>query len=121
MTALNLKKYLKLVAVIILLPLASCQKKDSSSNKPASPLEARGKGVYFSNCIACHNPDPRLDGSIGPAVAGSSLELVTHRVLSRSYPPGYKPKRASEVMPDFPQLKEDIPALHAYLNSFNQQ
>ncbi len=113
-------KFLVLLGATLLLPLVSCQKNDAPK-KALSPLEARGKGTYLANCIACHNPDPTIDGSIGPAIAGSSLELVTTRVLTRSYPVGYTPKRKSEVMPDFPQLKDDIPGLHAYLNSFNQK
>ena len=116
----NIKKLVMVVGAACLLPLLSCQKNENPT-KPLSELEARGKGVFLSNCIACHNPDPRLDGSIGPAIAGSSLDLITHRVLTRDYPPGYTPKRSSEVMPDFPQLKDDVPGLHAYLNSFNQK
>lgn len=117
---MNLKSFkFILVSGAIALSLVSCQKSDTPK-KTLSPLESRGKGVYISNCIACHNPDPRLDGSIGPAIADSGLELITHRVLTRSYPLGYKPKRSSEVMPDFPQLKNDVPALHAYLNSFTK-
>lgn len=112
-------KFLILVGALILLPLVSCQKNDLPK-QPLSALESRGKGVYFSNCIACHNPNPTLDGSIGPAVAGSGLDLITHRVLTRDYPPGYKPKRNSEVMPDFPQLKDDVPGLHAFLNTFKK-
>ncbi len=104
---------------VLLLSLVSCQKNESQ--RPLSALEARGKASFMSNCIVCHNPNPTIDGSIGPAIAGSSLELVTARVLTRSYPPGYKPKRDTEVMPDFPQLKDDVAALHAYLNSFNQK
>lgn len=113
----NSRKFLFVVGGALLLPLMSCQK-NAENQRPLTALEARGKGVYFSNCIQCHNPDPNLDGSIGPAVAGSSLDLITHRVLTRDYPTGYKPKRTSEVMPDFPQLKDDVPGLHAYLNSF---
>ncbi len=102
----------------VCLPLVSCQKNDASKAVALTPLESRGKGTYLSNCIACHNPDPKLDGSIGPAIAGSSLELLEARLLHQSYPPGYKPKRASGSMPDFTQLKEDIPALQAYLATF---
>lgn len=106
----------------LFLLLNGCQKDSSnqSSQRPLTALEARGKGVFLANCIACHNPDPRIDGSIGPAIAFSSLALVEARVLTRSYPKGYTPKRKSEIMPDFPQLKDDIPALHAYLNSFTK-
>lgn len=114
----KLPNFLFLVGAASLLSLVSCQKSEPS--KPLTSLESRGKAVFISNCIACHNPNPRLDGSIGPAIAGSSLDLINHRVLTRDYPPGYKPKRSSEVMPDFPQLKPDVPALHAYLNSFTK-
>lgn len=106
--------------IVVLLSLFACQKKEETPSAPLSDLAKRGRAVYLANCIACHNPDPRLAGSIGPDIAGSSLELVQARVLTRGYPPGYKPKRTSSQMPDFPQLKEDIPGLHAYLNSFNK-
>jgi len=118
MSLLNSKKILILVGAAML-SLVSCQKNDLPKG-PLSALESRGKGVYTSNCIACHNPNPSLDGSIGPAIAGSGLDLITHRVLTRDYPPGYKPKRNSEVMPDFPQLKDDVPGLHAYLSLFKK-
>lgn len=113
--------FYKFIVLSLFLGLISCQKaadqKSSANTKPLSPLAQKGKGVFMSNCIACHNMDPRLDGSIGPAIAGSSMELLTHRILTRDYPAGYMPKRKSEQMPDFPQLKEEIPAIHAYLNS----
>ncbi len=108
-----------LLVVGISLPLVSCQKEQGTSQTvPLTALESRGKGVYLSNCIACHNPNANLDGSIGPAVARSSLELLEARLLHQSYPPGYKPKRASGNMPEFTQLKDDIPALQAYLATF---
>ena len=94
--------------------IASCSKEgDQSSAK--SPDWQRGRGVYLANCIACHNSDPSKDGSIGPAIAGSSKELLEARVLSTSYPPNYKPKRPTKVMPQFPFLKEELPYLAAYL------
>jgi hypothetical protein len=61
--------------------------------------------------------NPKKAGPLGPDIAGSSLELITARVLTVSYPPGYKPKRATKAMKPLPQLREQIPALHAYLNS----
>lgn len=73
--------------------------------------------MYQSNCTACHAPDPRVAGSLGPEIAKSPLELVQSRVLKADYPPGYTPKRKSKIMQPLPQLKDDIPALHAYLNS----
>lgn len=113
---LNSKKKIILVGSV-LISLGSCQKNDIPK-KILSPLESKGRAVFISNCISCHNPNPTLDGSIGPRISGSSLDLITHRVLTRDYPAGYMPKRSSEIMPGFPQLKNDIPALHAYLNSF---
>lgn len=71
--------------------------------------------MYVANCTACHNADPALDGSLGPATAGSSIELLEARLLRNSYPEGYIPKRDSRVMMALPYLKDDIPALAAYL------
>lgn len=82
----------------------------------ASKLSARGEQIYKLNCIACHNPDPKQDGALGPAISGSSLELITARVLKAKYPEGYKPKRETHTMPALPQLEAEIPALHAFLN-----
>ena len=106
-----------LLPVLVMTTMTSCKKEDS---KPLSELETRGKGLFMANCTACHNPDPRLAGSIGPEIAGSSLELITSRVLHQSYPSGYRPKRKSSLMPALPFLEHDIPALHAYLNSFTK-
>ena len=81
-----------------------------------SPVEL-GRRAYVANCTACHNPDPTKEGTIGPAVAGSSLALVEARVLRAEYPPGHTPKRPSALMPAQPYLKKDVPDLAAYLGS----
>ena len=78
---------------------------------------AAGREVYLGNCIACHNPDPKLDGSLGPAIAGASAELVEARVLRAEYPPGYTPKRDTRSMVAMPFLEPRLPALIAYLES----
>src|SRR4026207_527270 len=94
--------------------IAGCSKEsDQSSGK--SPDWQRGRAVFLANCVACHNNDPSKDGPIGPAIKGSSRELLDARVLSTSYPPNYKPKRPTKVMPQFPFLKDEIPYLAAYL------
>jgi mono/diheme cytochrome c family protein len=96
--------------------IAACTQKESSSPiPPENPLAEQGKRVYLANCIACHNPDPAKNGVIGPAIAGSSLELLKARVLEAKYPPGYKPKRESNSMAPLPHLKADLPALQAFL------
>lgn len=88
---------------------------DDTSKTVSNPNAARGRGVYLANCVACHNNDPARDGPIGPAIKGSPKELLEARVLSTSYPPNYRPKRATKIMPQFPFLKDEIPYLAAYL------
>ncbi|MBP9680830.1 MAG: cytochrome c [Bacteriovorax sp.] len=114
----SLKIFLGAVCLLPVFTFLSCTQENS---RPLSALENRGKSVYMGNCIACHNQDPRLIGSVGPDVAGSSLELLSARVIHQSYPPGHKPKRATGLMPALPFLKADLPALHAYLNSFSKK
>lgn len=115
MNFLICKKKIILVGAV-LLSLGSCQKNEAYSTSSLSEIESRGKSVYLANCIACHHINPSLAGSIGPVIEGSSLELLTHKVLTRDYPQGYTPKRNSDVMPSFAHLKNDVEALHAYLN-----
>jgi mono/diheme cytochrome c family protein len=103
---------------LIIAPLffLACTKSNESAVNPLSPLAARGKTVYMSNCIACHNSDPSKDGSLGPALKGSSKELIEARVMRAEYPAGYTPKRNTKVMVALPQLKAELDALHAFLN-----
>lgn len=93
--------------------LAAC---GSESTAELSELAQKGERIYLNVCIACHNANPALDGAVGPANAGASLELLEAKLLRGEYPPGYTPKRAGGAMPRFEYLKDDIPALHAYLN-----
>lgn len=94
-----------------------CTKKSSKPAANESEDVKRGRTVYMSNCIACHNSDPRRAGTLGPDVYGSSLTLLEHKVVQGVYPPGHEPKRKSQAMPPLPQLKDDVPALHAFLNA----
>jgi mono/diheme cytochrome c family protein len=103
-----------IVTVLLLTAITGCSN-DTDQASGKSPDLRRGRSVYLANCIACHSNDPSKDGPIGPAIAGSSKELLESRVLSTSYPPNYKPKRPTKVMPQFPFLKEEIPYLAAYL------
>ncbi len=78
---------------------------------------ARGREIFMTACIACHGDDPARDGALGPAIKGSSRALLAARLefgngdFSKSYPPGYTPKRDTRIMPPFPDLKGDIAAL----------
>ena len=91
----------------------ACNKRDAN----ADPKVLAGRGVYLANCIACHNMNPERDGSLGPAIKGSSLELLQARVLRGEYPPGYAPKRATKMMVKLPLMEADVEKLHAFLNS----
>ena len=84
--------------------------------KKLTPVE-RGRVIYLTNCVVCHNRDPNLPGSQGPPIAGSSRELVEARVLHLAYPPGYKPKRTTHGMRAIPTLAPEIGNIAAYLQS----
>jgi len=90
--------------------LSGCS--ESGSRDPAAE---RGRQIYLAQCITCHNTDPSLPGAVGPAVRGSSRELLEAKVVRGTYPPGYTPKRTTRVMPPQPGLEPDIPNLAAFL------
>ena len=102
---------MKLIQIIGLISMAMIV----SSTAWAAGDAAKGKQVFMANCIACHNPDPGKDGAVGPAVKGSSAELVKVRVLQAKYPAGYKPKRDTNLMPPLPHLAGSIDDLAAFL------
>lgn len=79
---------------------------------------AKGKRLYLSNCIVCHNKDPKLKGGLGPELIDSPLELMKVKVTTGRYPEGYpNPKRKTKIMKSFPQLEKDVPDIHAYIQS----
>ena len=94
--------------VVLALVVGGC---GQNGNDAAS----RGKQVYLTECIACHHSDPAKDGPLGPAVKGSSQELLEAKILRGSYPPGYTPKRPTALMPPMPKLAAKIPDLAAFL------
>ncbi|MFI5315059.1 MAG: c-type cytochrome [Myxococcota bacterium] len=104
----------RLLAVAALAAVAACKPGGSD------PVEL-GRKAFAANCTACHNPDPTKEGSVGPAIAGSSLELVRARVLRAEYPPGYTPKRDTHLMPAQPFLAGDVENLAAYLGSLGRR
>ncbi len=111
----------KITLAILSIGLWSCTKTTAPTSAPPVEMQKvnlveKGQKVYSQNCVACHNPNPKLDGAIGPSLYGSSLELISARVLKASYPAGYKPKRTSSLMPALAGLEKEIPALHAFLN-----
>jgi mono/diheme cytochrome c family protein len=99
----------KRLLLALLIPLlGAC---GGNGNDPAS----LGKQVYLVECIACHNMDPTRDGTLGPALKGSSQQLLEAKVLRGAYPPGYTPKRPTALMPPIPKLAPQIANLAAFL------
>jgi mono/diheme cytochrome c family protein len=86
-----------------------------ASDAESDPAVTRGRSVYKSVCVACHAADPSQPGSLGPAIADSSRELLEARVIHGTYPKGYTPKRPGNEMPEFPTLAGSIDDLAAYL------
>jgi len=76
---------------------------------------ARGRRVYLAQCVQCHAPDPTQAGALGPPLKGSSRELLEAKLLHGTYPPGYRPKRPTAVMPLQPQMASETGALAAFL------
>ena len=89
--------------------LAGC-----TGSGPGNAAE-RGRQVYQANCTSCHASDPAKDGPLGPAVKGSSRELLEARILRGGYPSGYTPKRPSTVMQPLLNLAGTVADLAAYL------
>jgi cytochrome c553 len=94
--------------IALALIIASCTER-------GSPLATRGRQVYMSQCTSCHSADPSQAGPVGPPLKGTSRELLETKVLRGAYPPGYKPKRPTQVMPPQPQVANDVPALAEFL------
>ena len=120
----------RLFFVILLMALVSnCEKKnlkqeeaevDKNNQKNSVALTndiEKGRTVYFANCVSCHNNNPKKPGSIGPAVYGVSIDVLTQKLVSGKYPENYIPKRTSNIMPLMPHLNSEISNLYAFINS----
>lgn len=97
------------------LALTSACGRDEGTQEVTGPDPARGRRMYIATCIVCHNIDPSKPGSQGPAVKGSSVELLEAKVLRKTYPPGYKPQRTTSAMPTYPQVRKRIADIAAFL------
>jgi mono/diheme cytochrome c family protein len=85
----------------------------------------KGKAIYLSACIKCHNKDPNVKGPIGPEIVDAPLEVMQHKVATGRYPDvlpeGFVPKRKTKQMTKFPQYLKDVPSIHAYVQSLKKK
>lgn len=110
--------------ILILLGLffMSCSKQTDPAaiaKLEGKQLIDHGKNIYGEYCVSCHGMNPHRDGPLGPGMTGSSIELLTRRVVHGDYPEGYQPKRKTQLMKEapMPELKHDIKAIKAYIDS----
>jgi len=110
---MQLRAALLVVAVAMLGSiLGGCR----TSLRTLTPVQ-RGQVLYRTNCASCHGRDPNRPGALGPAIAGSPRALIEARVLHRSYPVGYQPKRHTHLMQPMPWMAAHIDDLAAYLGA----
>lgn len=64
----------------------------------------RGRVMYQARCTSCHNSNPDLHGSVGPALRGVPEELLRDRL-----------SHGKGGMPAFPNLVWLAPSLREYL------
>lgn len=118
---MNLRKWGALLGSLLLSHSVFSQIQKGSD--PA--LIEKGRKLYVANCIRCHNKDPNLKGSIGPEVTDAPLEVMYSKVMTGKYPvnlpKGFVPKRKSRAMQAIPKLKNDIPAIWAYVQSVKKK
>ncbi len=92
---------------------------------PTSADLARGAKVYKANCVRCHNPDPNLKGNLGPQQIDAPFEVVVSKIMTGKYPdplpPGFVPKRKTKAMTPLKMLKNDIPYIHAWIQSVKKK
>lgn len=62
---------------------------------------------------------------MGPEMVDAPLDVMTAKVMTGKYPEklpaGFVPKRTTKLMRPIPKLKNDIPAIHAYVQSLKKK
>src|SRR5687768_2988430 len=104
-----------LLAPVFFIQLSFAQKPDIE----------KGRRLYFSTCIQCHNKDPNVKGSMGPELVDSPLVIMQHKVKTGRYPEvlpaGYVPKRKTKLMRPLPRVEKDVPSIYAWIQSVSKK
>ena len=92
----------------------------------AEPVDIeKGKAIYLSACIKCHNKDPNEKGAIGPMMVNAPIEVMYSKVMTGRYPEvlpeGFVPQRKTKQMQKLPQYAKDVPSIHAYIQSMKRK
>ena len=95
--------------------LSSC-----SDSKEYSESYLKGKKVYQSQCVKCHNTNPSKIGILAPDIAGSSLQTIESMLLNGRPPEGQTPKWTHVEMDPLPHLIEEAPYIFEYIDSFKK-
>lgn len=77
-----------------------------------------GRLIYENRCIKCHSVNPTRNGSIGPELFTTPLEVFKTKLKTGTYPKDYVPKRKTKIMPKFPDLTGKEELLYNYVRSF---
>jgi mono/diheme cytochrome c family protein len=85
------------------------------SEESGDAAVARGEKIYRNICVVCHDADPSQAGTLGPAVAGASRELLEAKLLRGEYPTGYTPQRNTQQMPLFEFLEPNLDEIATFL------
>lgn len=85
----------------------------------------KGKRIWLTTCVQCHNRDPNVKGSIGPETVDAPIEVLSAKVITGKYPDplpaGFVPKRKTKAMRPLPQFKNDIKSIHAFIMSVKKK
>jgi mono/diheme cytochrome c family protein len=108
------------VAKTVLLALAAMTACGGDTDSSEDPAVAKGEMVYRNICVVCHNADPSEEGTLGPAIAHASRELLEAKVVRGEYPAGHTPARDTHQMPQFEYLEPNLDDLTAFIASRSQ-
>ena len=102
--------------LVISLIFTSCKNEDTKNS--VSDSYEKGKTIYESTCISCHNIDPQIDGVLAPRITDINYNLIESMIMTGKLPVGVAQKWPGAKMAPLPYLEKHIPDLYEYLKTF---